>query len=102
MRRLVIDEFRRTGVGQASSRIKADEIGARGRTERCDQAVSSRNKEQKAADLDREQDPAIRDDAAVVQRIAQRAVKTQPRRYHRSPTSVWMTRTNSERLSASL
>jgi len=90
VRGLVVGEFRRTGVGQAPSRIEADEIGARGGVERYDQTMSACNQKQKAANFDRKKDRAICANATIVQRIAQRAAKTQLCRHHRRYDFRWM------------
>src|SRR5882724_1429434 len=63
MRGSVVGKLRRPGVGQASSRVEADKIGARGFRERDDQAVSARGHEQKDRNLDGEQDRAVKTDA---------------------------------------
>ena len=73
VRRLVVGEFGRAGVGQASGGIEADKIGAHGRAERHDPAVCSGDKKQKSAELDCKQDRAIRQDAVAVQRVVQHA-----------------------------
>ena len=75
---LVVGEFRRAGIGQGSSCIKADEIGAGGPGERHDQTVGSGHEKKKHGGLDREQDPAIGQHATAVECGAQSVQQAQP------------------------
>ena len=79
---LVVGEFRRAGIGQGSSCIKADEIGAGGPGERHDQPVGSGDEKKKPRCLDREQDPAIGKHAIAVERGAENVKKAQRGSFH--------------------
>jgi hypothetical protein len=63
MRGSVVGELRHPVIGQASRRVEADKICARGFPERDDQAVSTGGHEQKDRNLDGEQYRAVKTDA---------------------------------------
>src|ERR1700739_1817450 len=69
----VIGELRHPGIGQASSRVEADKIGAGGFCGRDDQAVSARGHEQKDRNLDGEQDRTVETDAFASQPSARKS-----------------------------
>jgi hypothetical protein len=79
---LVVGQFRLAGIGQGSGRIKADEIGTGGPSERHDQPVGSGDEKKKPRCLDREQDPAIGKHAIAVERGAENVKKAQCGSFH--------------------
>jgi hypothetical protein len=85
---VVVRQLRLSGVGQTSSRIEADEIGAGGLGERNNEAMCSGDEEQKHSDLDRKQGPATGENTTTVEPIFQIAEKAHPQRRH-SLSTFW-------------
>jgi len=79
---VVVRQLRLSGVGQTSSRIEADEIGAGRLGERNNEAMCSGDEEQKHSDLDRKQGPATGENSTAVEPVFQIAKKAHPQRRH--------------------
>ena len=71
MRRAIVGQRRRTGIGEDSGRIEADEIGRRRSRQRHDPAMRAGDDETKDRELDRQQHRAAPANAAPVEERTQ-------------------------------